>query len=120
MTARLAESLSHSFEQRRAIADPRCLYGCGGCTDRPGDLEDDDRRDRHGRVHDHGAVRGEGQVIGEISGGEYGVRGWIEALDANTGKSVRKAYSTGPGFKPFYDSEKGKDLGVTAWPPSAW
>ncbi len=60
------------------------------------------------------------KVIGEISGGEYGVRGWIEALDANTGKSVRKAYSTGPDFKPFYDSEKGKDLGVTAWPPSAW
>ena len=60
------------------------------------------------------------KVIGEISGGEYGVRGWIEALDANTGKSVRNAYSTGPGFKPFYDSEMGKDLGVTAWPPSAW
>jgi len=60
------------------------------------------------------------KVIGEISGGEYGVRGWIEALDANTGKSVRNAYSTGPGFKPFYDSEMGKDLGVTARPPSAW
>jgi lanthanide-dependent methanol dehydrogenase len=68
------------------------------------------------------------KVIVGISGGEYGVRGWIEALDANTGKSVWKAYSTGPDqdvkigpdFKPFYDSDKGKDLGATTWPPSAW
>jgi alcohol dehydrogenase (cytochrome c) len=22
--------------------------------------------------------------------------------------------------KPFYDSDKGKDLGVTTWPPNAW
>src|SRR5215211_6749906 len=62
------------------------------------------------------------------SGGEYGVRGWIVALDANTGKQAWKAYSTGPdkdvligpNFKPFYDSDKGQDLGVTTWPPNAW
>jgi len=68
------------------------------------------------------------KVVVGISGGEYGVRGWIQALDANSGKSVWKAYSTGPdqdvkigpNFKPFYDTEKGKDLGVTTWPPNAW
>jgi alcohol dehydrogenase (cytochrome c) len=26
----------------------------------------------------------------------------------------------GPSFKPFYDSDKGKDLGVTTWPADAW
>src|ERR671913_924247 len=62
------------------------------------------------------------------SGGEYGVRGWVLALDAKTGKQAWEAYSTGPdtdvligpNFKPFYDSDKGKDLGVTTWPPNAW
>jgi PQQ-dependent dehydrogenase (methanol/ethanol family) len=62
------------------------------------------------------------------SGGEYGVRGWITALDAATGKIAWRAYSTGPdrdvligsGFKPFYQSERGKDLGVSTWPPGAW
>jgi PQQ-dependent dehydrogenase (methanol/ethanol family) len=68
------------------------------------------------------------KVIVGISGGEYGVRGWIEALDAATGKSVWKAYSTGPdqdvkigpAFKPFYERDKGQDLGVSTWPPNAW
>ncbi|WP_371877336.1 methanol/ethanol family PQQ-dependent dehydrogenase [Alsobacter ponti] len=68
------------------------------------------------------------KVIVGISGGEFGVRGWLQALDAATGRSVWKAYSTGPdsdvkigpNFKPFYDSDKGKDLGVSTWPPDAW
>jgi lanthanide-dependent methanol dehydrogenase len=68
------------------------------------------------------------KVFVGISGGEYGVRGWIEALNIEDGKTVWKAYSTGPdqdvkigpNFKPFYDSDKGKDLGVTTWPADAW
>lgn len=68
------------------------------------------------------------KVLVGNSGGEYGVRGWIQALDADSGKPVWKAYSTGPdkdvligaGFKPFYDSDKGQDLGVKTWPPQAW
>jgi len=68
------------------------------------------------------------KVIVGISGGEYGVRGWIQALDADSGQSVWKAYHTGPdqdvkigpSFKPFYDSDKGKDLGISTWPPNAW
>ncbi len=26
----------------------------------------------------------------------------------------------GPNFKPFYASDRGKDLGVTTWPPDLW
>lgn len=68
------------------------------------------------------------KVLVGNSGGEYGVRGWLKALDAGSGKVVWTAYSTGPdsdvligpSFKPFYDSDKGKDLGVSTWPPNAW
>jgi PQQ-dependent dehydrogenase (methanol/ethanol family) len=62
------------------------------------------------------------------SGGEFGVRGWLVALDVKDGRVVWKAYSTGPDadvligaeFKPFYKSDQGKDLGVTSWPPEQW
>jgi PQQ-dependent dehydrogenase (methanol/ethanol family) len=66
-------------------------------------------------------------MVGD-SGGEFGVRGWLTALDANTGKIAWRAYHTGPdsecligsNFKPFYESDKGKDLGVATWPPEKW
>jgi PQQ-dependent dehydrogenase (methanol/ethanol family) len=62
------------------------------------------------------------------SGGEFGVRGWITALNADDGHVVWKAFNTGPdadvligpNFHPFYDMDKGKDLGVTTWPPDQW
>ena len=61
-----------------------------------------------------------GKVLVGNSGGELGVRGWLTALDANSGKIAWRAYSTGPDkdvligdkFKPFYDQDKGQDLGV--------
>jgi PQQ-dependent dehydrogenase (methanol/ethanol family) len=69
-----------------------------------------------------------GKVLVGDSGGEFGVRGWLAALDAGSGKIAWKAFNTGPDkdvliadkFKPFYASEKGKDLGVKTWPPDAW
>ncbi|MER8440813.1 methanol/ethanol family PQQ-dependent dehydrogenase [Mesorhizobium sp. M1312] len=69
-----------------------------------------------------------GKVLVGNSGGEMGVRGWIKALDAGDGHVIWTAYSTGPDaevligpdFKPHYDMDKGKDLGVTSWPPDAW
>jgi PQQ-dependent dehydrogenase (methanol/ethanol family) len=69
-----------------------------------------------------------GKVLVGNSGGELGVRGWLTALDAKTGKTVWRAYSTGPdsevligpNFKPFYSGDRGKDLGVSSWPPDAW
>jgi PQQ-dependent dehydrogenase (methanol/ethanol family) len=69
-----------------------------------------------------------GKVLVGDSGGEMGVRGWMAALDEGSGKVVWKAYHTGPDkdvligsrFHPFYASDRGKDLGVTTWPPDAW
>ncbi len=69
-----------------------------------------------------------GKVLVGNSGGELGVRGWLTALDAETGTIAWRAYSTGPdadvligpGFKPFYPQYVGKDLGVATWPPEHW
>jgi PQQ-dependent dehydrogenase (methanol/ethanol family) len=69
-----------------------------------------------------------GKVLVGDSGGEFGVRGWLQALDAATGRTVWKAYHTGPDadvligadFKPFYAMDRGKDLGVSSWPAGAW
>jgi PQQ-dependent dehydrogenase (methanol/ethanol family) len=68
------------------------------------------------------------KVLVGNSGGEFGVRGWLVALDAKTGKVAWKAYNTGPdadvligpSFKPFYATDRGKELGVRTWPPDAW
>ncbi len=69
-----------------------------------------------------------GKVLVGNSGGELGVRGWLTALDENTGKIAWRAYTTGPDkdvligsrFKPFYAQDRGQDLGVKSWPPDAW
>lgn len=69
-----------------------------------------------------------GKVLVGDSGGEMGVRGWLAALDAETGKLLWRAYHTGPDkdvligddFKPAYDWMKGKDLGVKTWPADRW
>jgi len=69
-----------------------------------------------------------GKVLVGNSGGEFGVRGWLTALDAGTGKIDWRAYSTGPDkdvligpeFKAFYPSDTGKDMGVKTWPGDAW
>ncbi|HEV3484660.1 MAG TPA: PQQ-dependent dehydrogenase, methanol/ethanol family, partial [Vicinamibacterales bacterium] len=68
------------------------------------------------------------KVLVGNSGGEFGVRGWLTALDTATGKIAWRAYSTGPdkdvligaSFKPFYESDRGTNLGMTTWPPDAW
>lgn len=69
-----------------------------------------------------------GKVLVGNSGGELGVRGALTALDAASGAIAWRAYSTGadadvligPRFRPFYDKERGRDLGVTSWPPGKW
>jgi lanthanide-dependent methanol dehydrogenase len=69
-----------------------------------------------------------GKVLVGISGGEFGIRGRLTALDAGSGKLAWRAYTTGPDsdvligerFKPFYPQDRGKDLGVSTWPGSAW
>jgi lanthanide-dependent methanol dehydrogenase len=69
-----------------------------------------------------------GKVLVGNSGGEMGARGWIAALDENTGKLLWRAYSTGadsevkigPRFHAFYAKDRGRDLGLTSWPPDGW
>ena len=69
-----------------------------------------------------------GKVIVGNSGGEFGVRGWLTALDADTGEMAWRAYATGPDkdvligpdFKPFYQSDRQKDLGVKSWQGEQW
>src|SRR3712207_2634613 len=58
-----------------------------------------------------------GKVLVGNSGGEFGVRGWILALDAGSGTQVWKAFNTGPdkdvligaSFKPPYKEDQGTD-----------
>ncbi len=69
-----------------------------------------------------------GKVFVGNSGGEFGVRGWLTALDEGSGKIAWRAYTTGPDsevligprFKPFYPQDHGKNLGMTTWPGDAW
>jgi PQQ-dependent dehydrogenase (methanol/ethanol family) len=69
-----------------------------------------------------------GKVLVGNSGGEYGVRGWLVALDAENGEVLWRAYSTGPdrdvligeSFHPYYEQDRGRDLGVKSWPAGAW
>jgi lanthanide-dependent methanol dehydrogenase len=69
-----------------------------------------------------------GKVLIGNSGGELGVRGWLTAVDENTGEIVWRAYGTGPDkdvligrdFKPYYSWTQGEDMGVKTWPPDAW
>lgn len=69
-----------------------------------------------------------GKVLVGNSGGEMGVRGWLTALDLQTGAIVWRAWSTGPDkdvligprFKPFYENDRGADLGLSTWPGEAW
>ena len=57
----------------------------------------------------------DGKVLVGNSGGEMGVRGWLAALDAGSGKIAWKAYSTGPDkdvligadYRPFYAKDRG-------------
>jgi len=69
-----------------------------------------------------------GKVLVGNSGGEFGVRGWMAGLDADSGKIAWRAYATGPdkevligpNFKPFYAEDRGPDLGIKTWEGEAW
>jgi lanthanide-dependent methanol dehydrogenase len=61
------------------------------------------------------------------SGGEFGIHGWVKALDLASGKLLWTAYNTGPDsavlakpgvFKSRYDH--GTDLGLTTWTHNSW
>ena len=67
------------------------------------------------------------RVIVGASGGEFGIYGWVKALDALSGKIVWTAHNIGPDadmlihpdtFKSPYD--QGPDQGANSWANSAW
>ncbi len=67
------------------------------------------------------------RVLVGPSGGEFGIHGWLKALDLATGRLLWTAYNMGPDsqvlarpgtFRPFYDT--GKDLALSTWPADVW
>jgi len=72
------------------------------------------------------------KVFTGISGGEFGVRGFVAAYDIKTGKQVWKAYSTGPDADMLIDPDKtmtwtdgklmpvGKDSSLKTWKGDQW
>jgi lanthanide-dependent methanol dehydrogenase len=72
------------------------------------------------------------KVITGISGGEWGVRGYISAYDINTGKLVWRGYSTGPDSEMLIDPSTtttwangavtpvGADSSLKTWQPDQW
>jgi PQQ-dependent dehydrogenase (methanol/ethanol family) len=72
-------------------------------------------------------VVGKTVVIGN-AGDDFGARGWIKALDRDTGQELWRKYSTGsdadvgvgPSFRSFYRSDNATELGMASWPPDAW
>jgi lanthanide-dependent methanol dehydrogenase len=72
------------------------------------------------------------KVITGISGGEWGVRGFIAAYNLSDGKQAWKAYSVGPDAEMLIDPEKtmtwtdgkmapvGKDSSIKTWQGDQW
>ena len=72
------------------------------------------------------------KVITGISGGEWGVRGFIAAYNINDGKQAWKAYSVGPDAEMLIDPDKtmtwtdgklapvGKDSSLKTWKGDQW
>jgi PQQ-dependent dehydrogenase (methanol/ethanol family) len=72
------------------------------------------------------------KVITGISGGEFGVRGFLAAYNINDGKLVWKAFSVGPDNEMLIDPEKtmtwadgkmqpvGKDSSLKTWEGDQW
>ncbi len=67
------------------------------------------------------------KIVVGISGGEFGVRGYVQTYDLN-GKSLYKAYSTGPDAEMLVDPEKttsmlkpvGENSSLNTWKGDQW
>ena len=62
------------------------------------------------------------RVLVGISGGEYGVRGYLTALDIHTGKRIWRAYSEGPDSDTLIPAgfNGPKNAGITTWRGDQW
>lgn len=81
----------------------------------------------HGETVTMAPLVAKDRVIVGVSGGEFGVRGWVKGLDLATGKLIWTGYSMGPDsemlitpgqFKPFY--QQGTELSTSSWPEDTW
>jgi PQQ-dependent dehydrogenase (methanol/ethanol family) len=76
----------------------------------------------------HAPIIVKDKVIVGISGGEFGVRGWVAAYNLKDGSLAWKGYSTGPDADTLIDPEKtthlgkpvGKDSGLATWEGEQW
>ena len=76
----------------------------------------------------HAPVVVKDKVLIGISGGEFGVRGWLAAYNLKDGSLAWKAYSEGPDADTLIDPEKtthlgkpvGKDSGTNTWEGEQW
>ena len=68
------------------------------------------------------------KVLVGVSGGEFGVQGWLAAYGINDGKQVWRAYSVGPDSELLVDPEKttlngmpiGADSSLKTWQGDQW
>ncbi len=68
------------------------------------------------------------KVLVGVSGGEFGVRGWVSAYNIKDGKLVWRGYSEGPDSDTLIDPEKttalgkpvGKDSSTSTWEGDQW
>ncbi len=76
----------------------------------------------------HAPIIVKDKVIIGISGGEFGVRGWVAAYNLKDGSLAWKGYSMGPDSDTLIDPEKtthlgkpvGKDSGTNTWEGEQW
>ena len=76
----------------------------------------------------HAPIVVKDKVIVGISGGEFGVRGWVAAYNLKDGSLAWKGYSMGPDAETLMDPEKtthlgkpvGKDSGIGTWEGEQW
>jgi PQQ-dependent dehydrogenase (methanol/ethanol family) len=81
-----------------------------------------------GQSGTHAPIVVKDKVIVGISGGEFGVRGWVAAYNLKDGSLAWKGYSTGPDSETLMDPEKtthlgkpvGKDSGTSTWEGEQW
>ena len=81
-----------------------------------------------GKSGTHAPIVIKDKVIVGISGGEYGVRGWVAAYNLKDGSLAWKGYSMGPDAETLLDPEKttqlgkpvGKDSGTNTWEGEQW
>jgi glucose dehydrogenase len=83
---------------------------------------------RRGEVGDRMPYVVDGKVLIGVSGGEFGLRGYVTSLDVKTGKSLWRAYSKGPDEDILFDPKMtmaegkpvGKDSSLKTWTGDQW